>query len=105
MPFSGRGAGPPVPSADDHRIAHRYKTFEPTTLRSDAGEARVHLINLSATGALVHMADPPELGAAVCIDLKGTAAEARVVWRDGARFGLAFRTRLTSVTIDLFLRT
>ena len=34
------------------RIARRYKVFEATRMTSAGGEARVHLINLSLTGAL-----------------------------------------------------
>lgn len=88
----------------DHCLAHRHKTFEPTKLRSDAGEARAHLINLSATGALVRMVDPPKRGSAVSINLGHVSADAEAVWTSGPRFGVAFRRRLADATIDILLR-
>ncbi len=104
MPFSGRPAALSVTADSDHRIARRHKTFEPATLRSAAGEARAHLINLSATGALVHMVDPPKRGSVVSIDLRHVSADAEVVWTSGSRFGVAFRSRLADATIDILLR-
>jgi len=104
MPFSGRPAALSVTADSDHRIAHRHKTFEPTTLRSNAGEARAHVINLSATGALVHMVDPPKRGSVVSIDLGRVFADAEVVWTSGSRFGIAFRSRLADAMIDILLR-
>ena len=76
------------------RIARRYKVFEATRMTSAAGESRVHLINLSLTGALVHAAQPPEPGAAITIELLESAVAGRVVWVVGERFGVAFASPL-----------
>ncbi|MBV9843317.1 MAG: PilZ domain-containing protein [Sphingomonadaceae bacterium] len=72
------------------RIARRYKVFEATRMTCGAAESRVHIINLSLTGALVHATHPPEPGAHVTIDLAEMGVAARVVWIVGERFGVAF---------------
>jgi hypothetical protein len=76
------------------RIARRYKIFEATRMQCPAGDLRVHLINISETGALVHGSAPAQ-GAAISLDISGAATPARVVWSDGDRFGVVFLSRLT----------
>jgi len=56
---------------------------------------RVHLLDLSNTGALVHAAAPPAIGAMVDVTCGFSLGAARVAWVDGKRFGLSFTQRLT----------
>ena len=95
----GKRALPDFPGGRD-RIAKRHKIFEPTTMTAGGSQARVHLINVSETGALVHMAEPPPRGSEVIIDVGGALSSARLVWRSGRRFGVAFRSTLPQRTID-----
>lgn len=78
----------------------RLKVFQPIQLETAAGTVRAHLLNLSRTGALIHCADAPEHGAIVRVTLGNTANRARVMWRDGKRFGVAFAGKLAPAQID-----
>lgn len=91
---SGVASGAKTP-----RIARRYKVFEATLMRCPAGDVRVHLINISETGALVHGAAPPP-GAAISLKISGIDTPARVVWADGDRFGVAFPSRLAPLCLE-----
>ena len=90
-------ADPATP--DGQRIAHRHKVFLPVRMTSASGDSRVHLINVSLTGALAHQAAPPSRGTPVGIDVEGRTVAGRVVWVDGQRFGIAFAERLTDRTL------
>ena len=82
------------------RIAKRYKVFEATRMQAAAGERRVHLINISETGALVHGTPPaPDLATVVRLDVAGDDVPARVMWAAGDRFGVMFLARLTPVCL------
>ena len=76
------------------RAKPRLKTFHPVELRDEAGPSRAHLLDLSATGALVHREEPPAPGAVVRIGIAGAPRPAKVVWQDGKRFGVAFTASL-----------
>lgn len=78
----------------------RIKLFEPTELRTGLGAARAHLLNLSATGALVHTATPPPPGTTVHLRVGDTTRAARVVWAQGSRIGTAFRVPLADREVD-----
>ena len=72
------------------RIAKRLKIFEPGMIRSGRMTARVHLLDLSHTGALVHGEAPPLPGTIVRIECKGIDVPARIVWTRAQKFGIAF---------------
>jgi hypothetical protein len=91
----GRPHPRPGPTSAIDRTAHRHKTFEPTTLQLAAGEVRAHILNVSATGALIHAPGEPAKGARVTVRLVGRDIPAEVMWVDGARFGIAFRGMLS----------
>jgi hypothetical protein len=84
----------PSPAQPVDRAAPRHKTFEPTTLFTATGEVRAHILNLSATGALIHAADAPGRGERCTVVLAGREIAAEVMWVEGARFGIAFRGAL-----------
>ena len=44
------------------RIAKRIKLFEPALVRYQHAVERIHLLDLSCTGALAHGANPPTVG-------------------------------------------
>lgn len=51
---------------------------------------RIHLLDLSANGALGHAAEPPEHGEIVWLVCHGCEILSRTAWVRGSRFGLAF---------------
>ena len=77
------------------RAKPRLKLFEPTELEAGPAPTRAHLLDLSATGALVHSASPPAPGQSVKLALDGKPRQARVMWVDDRRFGVAFRVPLS----------
>jgi hypothetical protein len=93
--------------AQKPRIAKRYKVFEATRMHAPSGEARVHLINISESGALLHAASAavPIPGAAVRLEISGQEMPARVVWADGDRFGVMFLRRLSAECIARLIRS
>ena len=64
-------------------------------LVTNAGELRAHILNVSATGALIHASGGPARGERCMVVLVGREIAAEVMWVDGARFGIAFRGMLT----------
>lgn len=84
----------------------RLKLFQPTEMRGpDGATRRAHLLDLSATGALVHAADPPAVGGEVALRLSNAPRPGRVMWVDGRRFGVQFRSPLTDAEVEDALST
>ena len=81
------------------RASRRLKVFQPATLDGPTGSARIHLLDVSASGARGHMADPPSEGERVVLECEGVSLQAVVRWRDGNRFGLSFDEPLTDVQL------
>lgn len=67
----------------------RAKIFHPATLSLNGAAARIHLLDVSETGALAHGTPPPRL-ASVEVSCAGLHRTARVRWCEGKRFGLQF---------------
>ena len=86
------------------RASPHLKIFEPILFIADEVEARAHLLNISTTGALVHSTQPPESGSAIQLVMNGSRYQARVVWSDGARFGITFGSHLSAAVIEAILR-
>jgi hypothetical protein len=61
-----------------------------------AGCSRIHLLDVSISGALAHAVAPPPPGTRVRIECGELSRGARTCWREASRFGLRF---------DLPLRT
>jgi hypothetical protein len=76
------------------RAKPRFKLFQPVQMIASGGARRVHLLNLSAGGALVHAADPPAPGTAIQLCPGASFRSARVAWTNGRRFGVTFTTPL-----------
>jgi hypothetical protein len=66
---------------------------------------RVHLLDISAGGALVHVASPPETGSRVALDCAGIARQATVRWVGGSRFGVAFDRPLSEAEVEAVIAT
>lgn len=85
------------------RDTPRLKLFEPTEMEGPGGPARAHILDLSATGALVHAARPPAVGEHVQLRVAGILRYSRVMWVDDQRFGVAFRLPLAGDELDRVL--
>lgn len=82
-------------SDDAHRRAMpRFKLFEPTEMIIAGQTSRVHILNISIGGALVHSAHPISREALVQLQCGAQIRSARVAWASGQRVGVAFNTPL-----------
>jgi hypothetical protein len=83
------------------RRINRTKIFQPGEMHTISGVQRVHLLDLSASGALVYTAgQAPSIGAVVRITVGVPLGAARVRWAAGKRFGVSFATPLSAQTLD-----
>jgi hypothetical protein len=85
---------------EQSRAKPRHKLFLPTAMLVGAERVRVHLLDLSASGAQVHFTNPPRLGTLVQIECAGALRMARVARCDGERFGIQFLTPLKNIEIE-----
>lgn len=81
------------------RATPRFKLFQPTEMRVGPERVRVHLLDLSATGAMVHHTEPPAIGAVIQLDCAGATRLARVMRWEGKRFGVQFLAPLTEAQV------
>jgi hypothetical protein len=84
------------------RRISRTKIFQPGEMHTISGSQRVHLLDLSASGALVYTAGrAPDAGTVVRLIVAGTViGAARVRWAVGKRFGVSFATPLSTERLD-----
>ncbi len=78
----------------------RHKVFLPAEMAGSAGASRVHLLNLSPAGALVHGDSVPLPGAVVRFSCARVSWLARVVWSEHKRFGVVHVTRMGEAALD-----
>lgn len=86
------------------RANRRFELSHPAPLRVGRGAVPAHLLDLSATGALVHCVEPPATGTRVHVTVLGRLRAGRVMRRDGRHIGLAFDTPLTGEELAEALR-
>jgi hypothetical protein len=89
--------------AGDRRAAARLKIFQPAEMERNATRDRVHLLNLSTTGALIYGEEAPAVGTKVKLFCGFPLGEARVAWAGGRCFGVAFAKPLPKAHIDALL--
>lgn len=77
------------------RAFPRYKLFEPTDLVVGGQKQRVHMLNLSSGGALIHRNEPLAPGTRVRLRCGQNHVSGKVAWASGSRLGLAFLVPLT----------
>ncbi|MFC3440396.1 PilZ domain-containing protein [Sphingobium rhizovicinum] len=89
--------------ADGDAASHdamRRKLFEPVQLRHDGIALRAHMLDLSASGALLHCERrAPRPGSGIIIQTDGMRVAAHVVWVDGKKFDVHFDAPLDAATI------
>lgn len=89
-----------APTSTESRGGRRYKVFLPAQVRGGQGVSRVHLLNLSATGALLHGDLIPAPGTVVQLTCAASTWLVRVVWAAHKRFGVVHVTPLAPRLID-----
>jgi hypothetical protein len=82
------------------RTMPRLKIFQPTQMQLGERSLRVHLLDISVGGALVHVAGPPDVGSRVTLDCAGVGRGAIVRWVGGSRFGVAFERPLSETEVE-----
>lgn len=82
------------------RAMPRLKIFQPTQMQLGEQSLRVHLLDISTGGALVHVAGPPDIGSRVTLDCAGVDRGAIVRWVGGSRFGVAFDRPLSEAEVE-----
>jgi hypothetical protein len=83
-------------SPDVRRTEPRLKVFQPATMTVGSGEVRVHLLDVSATGAMVHgyaEVGPDDRLALAC---SGWSRRAHVTWMTNKRMGVRFLQPLSA---------
>lgn len=90
---------------EERRRAPRMKLFQPAELRRGGDARRVHVLNLSTSGALVYGDQAPELGAEVRLSCGIALGIGRVAWVSGRRFGVHFLKPLSGLVVEQVLRT
>lgn len=68
----------------------RFKMFQPIRVMCNGAQLRAHLLDLSATGALIHSTALLEPGAAIVVELGSWSRAARVEWRRDDKAGIRF---------------
>ena len=82
------------------RYARRMKVFQPATFAGEGPACRMHLLDVSATGALAHSHEPPTRGATLRVECLDVVRTATVKWSEGKRFGLLFDRPLTGAEVE-----
>jgi hypothetical protein len=67
----------------------RRRVILPALVRSDGGWGNASILNISSRGFLIQASRPTPKGSKVELRHGGYVIQARVVWRNGARAGLA----------------
>jgi hypothetical protein len=68
--------------------APRRVTFVNAKVRTDGDWQDVQIGNVSATGLMIRMADPPDVGETVEVRHRGWGVIGEVVWRSRSRAGV-----------------
>lgn len=85
------------------RARPRRKLFQPAELDSAGGTQRIHLLDLSETGAQINAGTPPIAGSFVSLHCGGVRRSARVAWVRGTRCGVTFVMPLTAAQVEAML--
>lgn len=78
------------------RSEPRLKVFQPALLEGHAGAARVHVLDVSPKGAMVHGLAQVAPGNLLALACCGWTRAANVAWKTDKRFGVRFVEPLTT---------
>ena len=92
-----------VQPAQAARARPRRKLFQPAELDMAGGRGRVHLLDLSETGAKLNAVRAPLQGSFVSLSCGELRRSARVAWVNGRRVGITFLMPLTTREVEAVL--
>jgi hypothetical protein len=87
----------------DARQGERTRVLLQASLLASGRPMRIHLLDLSAYGALGHAPEPPQPGEIVWLVCRGCEILSRTAWVRGSRFGLAFDNPVPSARLKPIL--
>ena len=90
-------------SANEHteeRSAARFKIFQPAKISADGVQHRGHVLNVSATGAMVHAVLDVVVGSLIRICVTGLDRRAIVTWKNASIIGVRFTRSISSTQIE-----
>jgi hypothetical protein len=90
---------------EERRLAPRAKLFQPAQMHGRGGDVRVHVLNLSTSGALVYGDRTPGEGEQVRLTCGVSLGVGRVAWVSGRRFGVQFLRPLAHGVVEQVLHT
>ena len=82
------------------RVANRYKTFLPCSLERDGAVIRVHVLNMSATGAMIATPEAIRARQSISLLFQALSLKAVVVWSRNDRAGLRFSLPMAQSTLE-----
>ena len=81
------------------RRAPRFKAFQPASIEWGGAKRRAHILDLSATGARLHCADPLPVGSSLALVCREFTLCARIIWAKDQRFGVEFNFPLPDADV------
>ena len=81
------------------RAARRLKVFLPAMLTRGGVDLRVHLLDISSTGALLHATMAIPANEQIVLRWEGLTWSGTVMWSAGNRFGIAFAREIAEEQI------
>lgn len=88
----------------EHRAEPRLKIFQPATMHVGADPVRVHLLDVSPSGAMVHGFAGVAPGNLLALACCGWTRAANVAWLTDKRFGVRFVQPLSAGDVSAATR-
>jgi hypothetical protein len=82
------------------RVASRFKTFLPCAVEQGGAVVRAHVLNLSATGAMIAIPTAISSRQSISLQFQSVSYKAVVVWARDDRAGLRFSLPLPHSTLQ-----
>ncbi|WP_354958329.1 PilZ domain-containing protein [Sphingobium sp. CECT 9361] len=89
----------------DFRLSDRHKVFIPIELQFNSGVMRVHMLDVSESGARFCVQDNKGYLTSGRVHLPELLVSFRVTWHSGRFIGVRFKRILTSNEIEYVLET
>jgi len=83
--------------------AARHKIFEPASAEMNGETVRVHLINVSHDGALLHLGEGVSSGDRIIVRVRDTDLPALIMWAKPPRCGVRFDRPVSSCLLRTIL--
>ena len=94
----------PLDRPQVERASKRFKIFEPAAMTWGVQRRRIHLLDLSLTGALAYCDDAPGADERVSIDCGPLTRQGRISWVLDGRFGIRFDEPIDQALLALLVK-